>query len=37
MCGVDNCRGIVGNFEMLPDHLKEKYLRLDIVGDFVKD
>jgi hypothetical protein len=37
MCGVDNCRGIVGNFEMLPDHLKEKYLRLDIVGDFVKE
>jgi len=36
MCHADNCRGVVGNFEMLPDHLKEKYIRLDIVGDFVK-
>jgi len=36
MCRADSCRGVVGNFEMLPDDLKEKYLRLDVVGDFVK-
>lgn len=37
MCGSDNCRGIVGNFETLPEELKEKYLRLDVVGEFVRD
>lgn len=35
MCGTEKCRGIVGNFATLPDHLKEKYLRLDVVGSFV--
>lgn len=35
MCGAEKCRNIVGNFATLPDHLKERYLRLDIVGGFV--
>ena len=37
LCGADNCRGIVGNFETLPDDLRKKYLALGIVGSFVTD
>jgi uncharacterized protein len=35
MCGVKKCRGVVGNFEELPDFLKIKYLKLGVVGNFV--
>jgi hypothetical protein len=37
LCGADNCRGIIGNFETLPDDLRKKYLALGIVGSFVTD
>jgi hypothetical protein len=37
MCGSDNCRGLIGSFDTLPYDLRNKYLKLDIVGDFVKD
>ena len=36
-CGSNKCRGIIGNFETLPDDLKRKYLELGIVGDFVTE
>lgn len=35
LCGSEKCRGVVGNFEELPDDLKKKYLDLRIVGNFV--
>jgi uncharacterized protein len=35
LCGAANCRGVVGNFETLPDDLQARYLSLDIVGSFV--
>jgi hypothetical protein len=35
MCGAHNCRGIVGNFDTLPEDLKSRYLRLGVVGSFV--
>jgi SET domain len=34
-CGSANCRGIIGNFSMLPADLQQHYLELGIVGDFV--
>lgn len=33
-CGASNCRGVIGNFNTLPRHLKQRYLALGIVGDF---
>jgi hypothetical protein len=35
LCGADNCRGVVGNFEELSDDVKKKYLDLGVVGKFV--
>jgi hypothetical protein len=35
LCGSSKCRGVVGNFEELPDVLKTKYLTIGVVGDFV--
>jgi uncharacterized protein len=37
LCGATTCRGIIGNFSVLPQHLKEKYLSLGIVGEFCKE
>ncbi len=35
LCGTDKCRRVVGNFVELPVELKERYLGLRIVGNFV--
>lgn len=35
LCGSSKCRGVVGNFEELPDDLKDKYLGLGVMGNFV--
>jgi len=34
-CGTAQCRGIVTDFKYLPPDLQEKYLRLNIVQDFI--
>ena len=36
LCGAATCRGTIGNFKTLPEHLKTKYLTLGIVGHFCK-
>lgn len=35
-CGAPNCRGVIGNFETLPENLKRRYLSLGVVGDFAR-
>ena len=34
-CGSAHCRKIISYFSSLPDHLKEYYISLGVVGDFV--
>ncbi len=34
-CGSDNCRKIVKDFKYLPSNLRQKYLRLGIVQNFI--
>lgn len=36
-CGSEMCRGMIGSFNSLPSELKERYLRLGIVGDFATE
>jgi hypothetical protein len=36
-CGSPNCRGIIRDFKTLPQDLQDKYLELDIVGNFLKN
>ena len=34
-CGEENCRGIITDFDLLPKHLQEKYLEMNIVLPFI--
>jgi len=34
-CGEENCRKIIADFDLLPKHLQEKYLELNIVFPFI--
>ena len=34
-CGEENCRNIVTDFDLLPRHVQEKYLELNIVLPFI--
>jgi hypothetical protein len=34
-CGAESCRGLVTDFELLPDQIREKYLSLGIVQRFI--
>lgn len=36
-CGARACRGIIGNFQSLPEALRRRYLDLDIVGAFARE
>lgn len=35
MCGAEGCRGIVTDFKFLPPDLREEYLDLGVVQDFI--
>lgn len=35
-CGENNCRSVIKNFETLSEELKEKYLRLGVVPDYLQ-
>jgi uncharacterized protein len=35
-CGEANCRGLITDFKLLPDPVREKYLMLGIVQGFIK-
>lgn len=34
-CGSNICRGVVRNFEILPKEIKEKYINLGIIPDYI--
>ena len=35
MCGSKNCRRLINDFDLLPAHVQEKYLNMDIVLPFI--
>lgn len=35
LCGAPNCRSVISNFEDLPGSLREKYLRFQMVSEFI--
>ena len=36
-CGEKNCRGTIGNVQTLPQETLQKYERLDVLPDFIKE
>ena len=36
-CGAPNCRGVVEDFPLLPDAVRERYLRLGVVQRFIRE
>lgn len=34
-CGSKNCRGVIGEFRLLPNEIQTKYIRLGIVPEYV--
>ena len=34
-CGSENCRGIIKDFKYLPTPIQEKYIKLEIVPDYI--
>ena len=36
-CGSKICRGTIEDFDLLPDHLQKRYLKLGIVQSFIRD
>jgi hypothetical protein len=35
LCGKENCRGIIKDFDLLPQHLQHKYKNLKIVLPYI--
>ena len=36
-CKAPSCRGVIEDFDLLPDEIREKYLDLNIVQTFIRD
>ncbi len=36
-CRAYNCRGVIGDFRLLPEHVQRKYIKLGIVPSYVLD